>query len=495
MTTTATKPKATSRTKRASVPAADKTATKSTTAVDALTNTPSGVHEVDVTLIDPHPHNPRRDLGDLTELTDSIKAEGVRQNLTLVPNPDQPGRYRTVIGHRRAAAAALAGLATVPAAIDPHLDEARQRALMLTENLQRADLTAFEEGDGYQGLIDLGWSVDDIARETGRGISTVRGRVKISHLDATARKGFEPGTQLTIQQAIDLAEVKDKDPVAYATAVERFDKGVFAPWVITDAQRAVEVTEKVGKLLTKAKADGVTLVKKKPDYDTVTVKDLALTPKKHADCPGAATWVGTEARWSGHPKPSRIDFCTDPATHHPDALKASGKPAPGTDDAETRRRQREESEAQTAELLDARVARRTWVTQIFTSTAQEAKKPRESLIAFTVMLITVGDLGDDADLRVWAELDASRTDAVEPPKPTDSLALLALACLATVEYEVPVTSHGIKNMDSTWAATSTNWIGKYLTELQAAGYPLTDIEQHVLDRAIEIADNPDGADS
>ena len=140
-------------------------------------------------LIDPHPHNPRRDLGDLTELAASIKAHGIRQNLLLVPmHPDWPCeepqywndddgceycaacdtngrpsnlRYRAVIGHRRLAAAKLAGLAYVPAVIDPTLGEAEQLELMLVENLQRQDLSPIEEAKGYgcsltpTGEVDL----------------------------------------------------------------------------------------------------------------------------------------------------------------------------------------------------------------------------------------------------------------------------------------------------------------------------------------------------
>lgn len=55
----------------------------------------------------PHPDNPRKDNGDLTELAESIKANGVLQNLTVVPKED--GSYTVIIGHRRLAAAKLAG--------------------------------------------------------------------------------------------------------------------------------------------------------------------------------------------------------------------------------------------------------------------------------------------------------------------------------------------------------------------------------------------------
>ena len=64
-----------------------------------------GINWVKVDDIAPHPDNPRKDLGDLTELADSIKENGVLQNLTLVPHPDKTAKtpYMAVIGHRRLA--------------------------------------------------------------------------------------------------------------------------------------------------------------------------------------------------------------------------------------------------------------------------------------------------------------------------------------------------------------------------------------------------------
>ena len=64
----------------------------------------------------PHSDNPRKDLGDLSELAASIKASGVLQNLTVVPDePDNPDTdYTIIIGHRRYAAAKIAGLTELP---------------------------------------------------------------------------------------------------------------------------------------------------------------------------------------------------------------------------------------------------------------------------------------------------------------------------------------------------------------------------------------------
>ena len=73
----------------------------------------TNVTMIPVAQLHPHPDNPRKDLGDITELTASIKANGVLQNLTVVPrNTDG---YTVIIGHRRLAAAKAAGLWSCPA--------------------------------------------------------------------------------------------------------------------------------------------------------------------------------------------------------------------------------------------------------------------------------------------------------------------------------------------------------------------------------------------
>ena len=88
----------------------------------------------------PHPDNPRKEIGDVTELADSIKSKGVMQNLTVVPAKDG---YTVIIGHRRCAAAKLAGLKEVPCVI-VEMSDREQVATMLLENMQRVDLTPYE---------------------------------------------------------------------------------------------------------------------------------------------------------------------------------------------------------------------------------------------------------------------------------------------------------------------------------------------------------------
>lgn len=105
----------------------------------------------------PHPDNPRKDIGDVTELAESIRVNGVLQNLTVVPNMVlgeltneiwQRG-YKVIIGHRRLAAAKLAGLKELPCVV-AEMTEREQLSTMLTENMQRSDLTVYEQAQGFQ---------------------------------------------------------------------------------------------------------------------------------------------------------------------------------------------------------------------------------------------------------------------------------------------------------------------------------------------------------
>jgi len=133
--------------------------------------------------LQPHPDNPRKDLGDLTELADSIRANGIFQNLTVLRNRDpETGKSTVIIGHRRLAAAKLAGLKEVPCMV-VEMDEKEQISTMLLENMQRSDLTIYEQAQGFQMMLDMGETQDSISEKTGFSKTTVRHRLKLLELD------------------------------------------------------------------------------------------------------------------------------------------------------------------------------------------------------------------------------------------------------------------------------------------------------------------------
>ena len=162
-----------------------------------------------------HPNNPRKNLGDLTELAESIKSSGVMQNLTVVPRNE--GGYTVIIGHRRLGASKLAGIESVPCVI-ADMTEKEQLATMMLENMQRSDLTFYEQAEGFQLMISLGESIDTIADKTGLSKTTVRNRVKLAVYDKEIMREAAI-RQPTFEQYMRLSEIED---IGRANEVARF---------------------------------------------------------------------------------------------------------------------------------------------------------------------------------------------------------------------------------------------------------------------------------
>ncbi|MGA3299696.1 MAG: ParB/RepB/Spo0J family partition protein [Candidatus Acidiferrales bacterium] len=135
----------------------------------------------------PNPDQPRKTLGDLRELTDSVREKGVLEPLLVryVPREDT---YYIISGERRYHASKAAGLPEVPCIIKI-ADDAETLEIGLIENLQRKDLTPFEEADGLQRLADhFDYTHDDIARKIGRARSSVTETMSLHVIPSEIRK-------------------------------------------------------------------------------------------------------------------------------------------------------------------------------------------------------------------------------------------------------------------------------------------------------------------
>lgn len=195
---------------------------------------------IDIEQLYSHPDNPRKDLGDLAELTESIKKKGIMQNLTVIKghkltteewniiakkydaNPDESLRqkmnmkwseegYTILIGHRRCTAAKLADMKEAPCRIVEGLNDREQVAIMLEENMQRNDLTIVEQGQGFQMMLDLGETETSIAEKTGFSKSTIRHRLNIAKLDQKElkKKEADDSFQLSLTDLYELEKIKD----------------------------------------------------------------------------------------------------------------------------------------------------------------------------------------------------------------------------------------------------------------------------------------------
>ena len=120
--------------------------------------------------IDPNPNQPRQNVGDLSELIASIRQKGVLEPI-LVRHKES--RYQIVAGERRYRAAVEVGLPEIPCVIRDFSD-AETMEVALIENLQRKDLTAFEEADGLRTLAEAhGYTHEMMAEKLGKSRTTV----------------------------------------------------------------------------------------------------------------------------------------------------------------------------------------------------------------------------------------------------------------------------------------------------------------------------------
>ena len=166
------------------------------------------IEYISVDKIKPHPDNPRKDVGDVAELAESVKQNGIMQNLTVIPTDS--GEYMVLIGHRRLAAAKAAGLDKVPCIVVGNLSRSEQVSIMLAENMQRSDLTVMEQVDGMQMMLDLGDTVSTIVKKTGMSETTVRRRLSLAEYNRDdVKASIERGA--TIADFDEIKKIRDKD--------------------------------------------------------------------------------------------------------------------------------------------------------------------------------------------------------------------------------------------------------------------------------------------
>jgi ParB family chromosome partitioning protein len=186
-----------------------------------------------------HPDNPRLDIGDIDELTNSIKANGILQNLTVVFEPEHkmtpheweyysaysltedgevfksmmktktvPDRYLVVIGNRRLEASKAAGLTELPCSIR-EMDHQEQIATMLQENMQRTDLTIYEQAKGIQMMMNLGFTKEQVSERTGFSKSTIERRLAVASLpEEETRDAVDCGWDLT--DLVEISKIEDR---------------------------------------------------------------------------------------------------------------------------------------------------------------------------------------------------------------------------------------------------------------------------------------------
>ena len=209
-----------------------------------MRNKTTGVLMLDIDRLHPHPNNPRKDLGDLEELVESIKKNGVLQNLTVLPLDEDYEEFRVLIGHRRLAAAKKAGgIYQLPCSLIEDIPLSEQIAIMLEENMQRNELTYLEQADSFQMMLDLGETVGGIAEKTGFSESTIRRRIEIAKLDREVihnreDQGMYQFCLADYEKLERLTDVEDRNKV-----LAQASTGKDIEWRVNDLIRSKRVAE------------------------------------------------------------------------------------------------------------------------------------------------------------------------------------------------------------------------------------------------------------
>ena len=140
--------------------------------VDALTALPGEPigRRVPIGQLDPNPNQPRQRMGDLSELMASISTQGIIEPLVVRQRGD---RYQIIAGERRYQAAVQVGVTEVPVVVR-NGDDGEVIEIALIENLQRKDLTPFEESEALHSLAErFRYTHEELARRLGKSRSTV----------------------------------------------------------------------------------------------------------------------------------------------------------------------------------------------------------------------------------------------------------------------------------------------------------------------------------
>lgn len=142
--------------------------------------------------IEPDPKQPRTTMGDLSELTNSVQDKGILEPILVRPAAEESSAtYVIISGERRFRAAMAAGLDEVPV-IEMVVDEDEALEIALVENLQRKDLTPFEEAEGYKALANrFGYTHERISSAVGKSRTVITESLALLRIPPKVREAAQ----------------------------------------------------------------------------------------------------------------------------------------------------------------------------------------------------------------------------------------------------------------------------------------------------------------
>jgi ParB family chromosome partitioning protein len=428
------------------------------------------------------------DVGDVSDLTATVRALGVLQPLLVTP-AGEDGRHQVIAGSRRRAAAIEAEVDTVPCVIvDAGEDAATAVAMGLVENLRRQDLTEGEEAAAYEQLHLAGWKQKDIAAATGTKPKRISLALKVASNDTAA--AVAQRYDVTLDQAAAIGEFDDPETVKALTVLAVKDPGMF-DHALSRARRDRDRQASYDQAVAALQEAGVAVVDDDDHAEAHQVVYLSslthdgevLTAETHSDCPGHIATVSI-----GYDDDAHVTYgCTDPDTHGHQDRFAGSRTQPGQQGGPMSDEQKAERRtviANNRAWRDAEPVRLAHVQNLL----RRATPPKGTMRYVTTEILTSPEMvarasgsdvaaivgRDDADeARPWERHAA--TDLAE--QATDKRLPLVLLAQVAAAFEGAMSPH-------TWRSRS-DVAARYLRFLVSTGYTLSEVEQIVVDLATD----------
>jgi len=201
----------------------------------------------------PNPHQPRHDMDKdkLESLANSIKEYGILQPLVIQKIAGD--QYELIAGHRRLAAAKLAGLVSVPAILRP-AEKSKKLEIALIENVQRQNLNHIEEAETFKKLIEEFFlDIEDIAKKAGKSNRFVQLSLKFLNLPDEIKQGLEKG-KIGRSHAVIFLSIKENK-----AQVNLYQKTIAQAWSARELERNIKEHQQknekyLSRIITRARA-------------------------------------------------------------------------------------------------------------------------------------------------------------------------------------------------------------------------------------------------
>jgi ParB/RepB/Spo0J family partition protein len=456
---------------------------------------------VPLELIVDNPHNVRFELGDLTELVDSIQRVGLLKDPLLVPLPD--GTYLPIDGNRRRAASALAGLTAIYALIaddlatEDGMPTAEQYAAMLEAAIPQEELTRHERAAAYVQMCAFdGMTPTKVATRLGIDPAEVKEAVAASKLPAEVQAVFF-ARDLTLDDALALAEL-EADPKRYAKIVSKLSTGS-GSYVITEERHRRALAEAKQRARTELAEADIRIVADpgwgfprntimQPVSNLRDKAGRAIGQAKHQRCPGHAAFLRSTGRSQDPIEITHV--CTDPEAYghtlrepYTGREQALGKAAEAALTPEQLAERDEADEAARIAWATACDTRREWLGQQVRAkvlhadlarAALGASKPYGRSAVYALAMLTGKPEGENGYEAEQAYTKLAQSTAV------------ANLHRHTVAYYVADQEDSATRLDvadrSPWQRNRAESVAAWLTCLVAIGYLPTEAEQQLIDQ-------------